>query len=152
MPLAGDLIRASDAFQLNTATPSFSNITLGSGAVSEIWWQQLGEMVMWGMRVEFAGSPVWGPTLSVTMALPVTAYAGGGGSLGGALGTWAARDSGTANYAGVVAIFDSGGVNATFSGAWDGSSPKARIGVGSGVPFTLGAGDVLSASGIYRAA
>ena len=150
-PVSGQLIRASDSYSLVTFTPTFTGWTLGSGAVSEGWYQQIGQMVLWGMRLEWGTTPVF--TSSLLMAFPVTAYASSGGSgLAATVGSWSGRAGGTTNYSGTCEVNDSGGVNMKFGGAWNGTVPASNFGqAATNTPYTPAVGLVLSASGVYRA-
>lgn len=148
-PLSGQILRASD-LGFTTFTPTWSNLTAGSGASNEGWYEVVGNMIHWGFRLEFGTSPSY--SSSILMNLPVTAYAGGGTGLAGHVGAWGARSSGTINYAGSIVVNDSGGLQAAFKGAWSGSVPSSNIGVSSSTPFTPASGNVLSGSGSYRAA
>lgn len=149
--LAGQTIKASDAFTLNTFTPVWTGVTLGAGAINEGWYQQIGDAVLWGFRAQFGTAPAL--TAVVNLDLPVIAFAGGGLSLQGCLGSWIFRDSsGTVHhFSGSIGIWDAAGVQCAFSGAWDGTAPQLRI-VNGGIPFTVAVDDVLSGSGFYRAA
>lgn len=156
-PAAGSLIRASDAFQMTLFTPSTTNITIGTGATSEGWYQQIGSMVLWGFRIEFGTSPSFA-SAGILVALPVTAYTGGGAGLQATLGSWIMRTASTSHYGGSMGAFESAGLNASFSGAWNGSTNgnngriagPASTGIPAGV--TIAATNVLSGSGVYRAA
>lgn len=151
-PAAGQLIRASDSFSLVTFTPTFSGWTLGTSPVSEGWYQMLGSMVLWGMRLEWGTTPVF--TSSLLMNFPVAAYASSGGTgLAGTAGTWGYRTGATSNYSGSCMINDAGGVAMKFAGAWNGTTPSDNFGrTATTTPVAPAAGFVLSASGVYRAA
>lgn len=149
-PQPGNLVRASDAFGFTTFTPSTTGLTAGTGAISEGWYQTLGQMVLWGIRIELGTSPSF--SASVVFNLPITAYTGGGAGLAATLGTWNFRSGGTINYAGSVIVQDSGGLTGRFSGAWNGTAPSSNVGLSTSTPATPAATNVLSATGIYRAA
>lgn len=147
-PASGQLIRASDSFSTVAFTPSFTGITVGSGAISEGYYTQIGRWVTWWMRLELGTSPSF--TASVLMAFPVAAYASSGGTgLAAAVGSWAFRSSLSANYAGTCQVNDSGGVNMKFGGAWNGTNPGNNVGVSTSTPATPVATNVLAASGTY---
>jgi len=152
IPQAGSLVRASDAFLLVPFTPTWTGVTLGSGAVNEGWYQQIGAMVLWGFRLEFGTSPAW--TATAQIELPVAAFTGGGASLNATLGAWTLRTGATSNYAGSINSFEAAGTHGTFAGSWQASSakPDQRIGITSITPLAPVAGNPLSGSGCYRAA
>jgi hypothetical protein len=161
VPAAGQTIKASDAFQMNTYTPTLSNITVGTSASLEGWYQQIGQAVLWGFRLEFGtGSPAFGTAGNALVSLPVTAYTGGLLGLDMCIGSWIYRDGGLLHYAGSLGCFESAGINASASGAWDSTAvrPHRRVGndgaAGTTYPqgITVGSGDVFSGSGWYRAA
>jgi hypothetical protein len=149
-PTAGQIIKASDFYNLTTFTLTWSGVTVGSGAVSEGWYQVLGEMVFWGFRLEFGTSPSY--TASALLTLPVAAFAGGGTGLAATTGAWGLRSSGTVNYGGTILVNDSGGVQVKFIGSWSGTVPSQNVGVSSSSPFTPASGNVFSGAGCYRAA
>lgn len=155
IPLAGQIIRSTDTFNLITFTPTFTNVTLGTGADNQGWYQQIGFMVMWGFRLEFGTSPAF-VTGSAEIALPVPAFTGGGASLQACVGSYIYRTSGTSHYAGALGTFEAAGLNATFAGAWDSgtSIPNDRAGLVSATqrPAAPTAAGVLSGQGCYRAA
>lgn len=148
IPLPGQIIRASDSFNTVLFTPT-TNFTVGTGAVSEGWYQTLGQWVLWGFRIQMGTSPSWPST--ITVSLPVTAYAGNGTGLQASLGSWMFRDdSATTHYSGTMGVFDSGGLTASFGGAWSGTVPNSRI--SPGTPVTVAVTDILSGTGVYLAA
>lgn len=149
VPSAGSLVRASDAFNFTTFTPSFSSFTVGSGADVQGWWQQLGNFIFWGFRVEMGTSPSW--SSSVLLTLPAAAYTGAGAQLAANCGGWSARSASGANWGGPIVTNDSGGTQVRFTGAWSGTAPSANVGVTTSTPFTPAAGNVLSGGGVYRA-
>lgn len=148
-PYAGQTIRSSDAFGLVTFTPSWSNLTLGTGAVNEGWYQPIGRMVLWGFRLEFGTSPGL-PGGSVLCALPsgFAAYTGGGLSLKATLGSWTYRTSSSVHYSGSLGAFEAAGLNAAFAGAWTGTAPNGQIG-STNLPAAPVVQGVLSGSGVY---
>jgi hypothetical protein len=149
-PVAGQLIRASDAFSVVSFTPTWTNVTTGAGAINEGYYQQIGRWVLWWMRLEFGTAPAY--TASALMAFPVTAYASSGGTgLAATVGSWAIRSTLAINYAGSCQVNDAGGVNLKFTGAWNGTNPANNVGVSATTPVTPTAGSVLSASGSYLA-
>lgn len=150
-PTAGSLVRASDAFNFVTFTPTWTSVTIGTGADSEGWYQVIGNMVMWGFRLEFGTSPSWAAG-TVLLNLPVAAYTGGGGSLAACVGQWSGRSSASINYGSSIMTNDTAGTQCNFAGAWNGTSPSGRVGASSSTPFTPASGNVFSGSGCYRAA
>ncbi len=152
VPAAGSLVRVSDTQLLVTFTPTWTNLTIGSGADNQGWYQQVGAMILWGVRVEFGTSPSYSAT--ITLNAPVNAYTGGGGSLAASVGSWnfRAATAGTTNYAGSVITNASDGSTFRFAGAWNGTNPANTVGLGTNVPITpVVAGTVFAASGCYRA-
>jgi hypothetical protein len=153
IPLAGQTILASDAFNLQTYTPTWTNVILGTGADNEGWWQQIGQMVLWGFRLQLGTSPSTSGTIEIS--LPVAAYTGGGASLQAALGSWVYRDdSGPDHWSGSLGSFEAAGLNASLDGVWDGTSNKTRFGtvVSTARPAVVAVSDVISGSGCYRSA
>ena len=151
-PLAGDLVKASDAFKLNSYTPTLTNITLGSGGLNDGWYQTIGNFVLWGFRIQLGTSPAI--TSNALVSLPVAAYTGGGTSLQACLGSWVLRDDNSSspqqNFGGPMSVFEAAGINACFGGAWDATAPRQRV--TTGVPITYQVSDVLAGSGCYRSA
>lgn len=136
-----------------TYTPTFAaGVTaVGTGAVREGWYCQIGKIVHWGGRIQFGTSPTINATIQMDM--PVQAHVGGGNGLTNSLGAWQFRDdSVTFHYAGTVAIYSSGGVVASFNGAWDSTAPRNRLGAASTPAASVAANDILTWSGTYRAA
>jgi hypothetical protein len=128
-------------------------VTIGTGAIREGWWQQIGDAVLWGFRLQFGTSPAF--TAEANLDLPVVAFAGGGLSLQGCVGSWIFRDTSAVNhYAGSIGIWDSAGVQCSFAGTWDGTAPRKRLGdnAGTDLPVAVAVDDVLSGTGYYRAA
>lgn len=148
VPVAGQIIKASDMFNLVTFTPTWTNFTTGSGAVNEGWYQQIGSMILWGIRLEMGTSPSYSASILLTM--PVNAYTGGGASLAANYGSWSLRTGSTSTYAGEVVGNATDGSNAKFAGV----STNDQIGrtTTTGPPIAPASGQVLSASGCYRAA
>lgn len=146
-PLAGQIIRASDAFNMQTFTPVYTNYTIGAGAVNEGWYQEIGELVMWGFRTQLGTAPAGAGASGVLVDLPVPAWTGGGNSLQAAAGSFVVRDaSPLLNYIGTMSIFASTGLQVSFS---LGSSTTRMNGTN---PITPAVDDVISGSGVYRAA
>ena len=151
MPV-GTPILYTDFFDFNGAwTPTWNSLTAGTGAVNEGWYQRFGEWVFWGFRLQFGTSPSFASTIFVN--LPVNAYTGGGTALQACLGSWVFRDSSAGtHYAGSIGIWSSAGTSASFAGAWGGSVPNSRVGTSGTAPVSVAVDDVLSGSGVYRAA
>jgi hypothetical protein len=151
-PLAGQIIRTEDAFELQSFTPTYTNLTLGTGNSNEGWYQMIGQFVLWGFRTELGTGGT--ATTTVTMDLPVDAYSGGGVSLQGALGSWIFRDSSAGDhYSGSIGIFQAAGDVCSFAGAWAAAgtiSPRTRLFTASS-PVVPAIGDVISGTGCYRA-
>ena len=133
-----------------TYTPTWVGVVLGSGALNEGWSTQLGKLVHWGIRVEFGTTPSF--TSTITVGLPALAYTGGGFSA--CVGSWVMRDNSNSGpalaWGGSVMTNATNGSAASFAGGWTGATPSQRV--AGGVPFTIDVGDVLSATGTYRAA
>lgn len=157
-PVAGQTIKASDTFTMNDYTPTLSNITIGSGGITEGWYQQIGELVIWGFRLQFGTSPALSTSASALVSLPVTADTGGGTGLQACIGSYILRTSTASHYAGSIGCFESAGINASFAGTWNSSTPipNERVGGRSTVIYpqgvTIAVDNVLSGSGQYRAA
>jgi hypothetical protein len=151
MPNPGDPVRADDIFDLNTFTPVWTNVTLGTtGLANEGWYQQIGEMVLWGFRLELGTGGGFSSTINLD--LPVPAYVGGGLSLQNTIGAWTMRRPSPAlHYSGSIGIWSGAGTSCSFAGAWTGSAPSTRINASSPLG-SVTAGDVLTGSGCYRAA
>lgn len=150
MPNPGDPVRADDAFDLNTFTPSWTNVTLGTtGLANEGWYQRIGDLVAWGFRLELGTSGTISST--VNLDLPVPAWSGGGLGLQNTIGSWLLRDvSAGTHWAGTLGIWSSAGTSCSFAGAWNGTAPSTRLNASS--PVATAVGDVLTGSGVYRAA
>jgi hypothetical protein len=144
----GDSVKATDMFRTIPFTPTWTAVTVGSGAENEGWYQQIGSFVLWGFRLEFGTSP----SLSgeARIALPVDAYDGGGTALQACLGTWIYRDASAPinHWSGSMGLYSGG--QCSFAGAWDGTAPRKRINATD--PFVVALNDVLSGTGYYRAA
>jgi hypothetical protein len=158
VPAAGQTIKASDVFTMSTYTPTLSNITAGSGATNEGWYQQIGNAVFWAFRLEFGTSPALSTSASALVSMPVTAFTGGASGLQLCLGAWVLRTGTNSHYAGSMGAFESAGINACFDGAWNDTATitNERVG-GRGTTIypegvVIAATNVLSGSGWYRAA
>lgn len=152
-PLAGQIIRASDMFNLQSFTPTWTAVTQGAGAINEGWYQTIGDWVLFGARLEFGTAPSFSST--ILMNLPVLAYTGGGAATNATVGSWMFRDnSGPTHYAGTMAMSSTAGDSTTFNGGWHvtNARPDGRISNSGPVPITLQVGDILSCTGSYRAA
>lgn len=112
-PLAGQIVRASDAFGLTAFNLNWTSFNPGTGPASEGYYQTIGRMVMWWFRVQLGTSPSGSGTY--LLDLPVTAYTGGGNGLNACLGNWNYRVSGTVFYAGSMSVFASNGLQASFT-------------------------------------
>lgn len=129
-------------------TPSWQSATLGTGALNEGWYTALGDLVHWQVRLVFGTSPSITTTLGLT--LPITAWTGSTPGFQQTFGSWLFRTGTTVHYAGTVAGFDTGGTQATFSGAFSPTTSKPEARISTGIPFTVGAGDILTAGGVYK--
>lgn len=144
VPIPGNNIRASDIFNLTEFTPSFTGLSTGTGATSEGWYSQIGNLVFWGFRVQLGSSP--SSSATVVIDLPVDAWTGGGNGLQAVVGSFVFRDASTVNfYAGTATVHSSGGTNASFCLG----SNVTRL--GNSVPVAFAVDDVISASGVYQA-
>lgn len=137
---------------VTTFTPSWTNTVLGTGAINEGYYQVIGGMVLWGFRTEFGTSPSFSTTIQ--LALPVTAYIPATGTqIQGPAGNWNFRDTSAGDhYAGSMGLWDGTGTLVSFSGAYDSTATKDNSRIAPAKPFTVGAQDVLSGSGVYRKA
>jgi len=149
---AGAKIDVND-FSIKTWTPSFTNVTLGSGNSLSGWYTNVGGLVSAGFYLVFGTSPAF--TGSVILDLPVAANVPG---LQHALGSWVLRDTSTVlHYSGTIAGWDSGGNQGSFSGAWNSTTlvPAGRLGsanvIGSTGGPAIASGDILSGQFNYRA-
>jgi hypothetical protein len=136
-------------FKTSSFTLTWTNLTPGSGALSEGWYSVVNDWCLWGFRLQFGSTPSVASIASLN--LPVTAYTGGGTSLQASLGSWLFRDSSASDhYGGSIGVFSSGGTDCSFAGTWNGSAPSRRITTGQ--PVTVAVDDVLSGGGCYRIA
>jgi hypothetical protein len=149
-PLAGQIVRASDGFNLQTFTPVLNSATLGGSAVSEGWYQTLGKTVMWGFRIQFGSAPSFSGV--ITLDLPVTAYTGGGTDLMSVTGSFTYRLSSTVHYAGTMAVNTSLGTQCAFNGVpvTGSDRPSSRISNIATNPAVPVVDAVLAGSGVYR--
>lgn len=146
-PTATQLEALANHGKVTAFTPSWTNVTLGSGAVNEGRYVQIGDLVFWWFRTQFGTSPAFSTTIQLT--LPVTALAGGGNGVQATVGAWTFRDASAGDHwSGSIGLWSSAGTLASFAGAWNGTAPKTRIGT-SGAPVTVAVDDVLSGSGHY---
>ena len=146
MPLAGDPLKAADSFNLVTFTPVWTALTVGSGAVNEGWYNRSGDVVHWGFRLQLGTTPS-GAGTTIQMDLPVAAWTGGGSGLQAAVGSFNIRDASTVNqYPGTITVFSSSGLSCAFSLA----SGSTRW--NSSTPMAVAVDDIISGSGVYRAA
>lgn len=170
IPHAGSFAQASQVFNTIDWVPTMSSVTKGTGAAEDGWYATLGDLVWFGYKLVFGTSPSFTTSSQVNGTLPVTADVTG---LQQCFGSWLYRSNigsgGTAplHFSGTLGGFDTGGVSFCLDGAWDGSSPRLRVGhstpVGAGTAGNLPvtgdathkvpeANDVLSICGVYRAA
>lgn len=130
-------------------TPTWANVTQGTGAVNEGYYLDLGDWIIWQFRLQFGTSPSFSSTIQIN--LPAAAWTGGGVSLQATLGSWTFRDTSAGkHYAGSIGIWSSAGTSASFNGAWDSTIPNSRI--TNAIPVTVAVDDVLSGGGIYKKA
>lgn len=144
---AGAYVDAGE-FAVHDWTPVISTglTALGAGTSSTGWYTTRNGIVTAEFYFLFAGSPVFGSTISID--LPVAADADG---IQAAMGSWLFRDtSGPYHYAGTLAIWSGGATSFTLSGAWDGTAPRSRV--THAVPFTVAATDIMSGKLSYRSA
>jgi len=146
MAFAGEQINSSDVFGMVDFTPVWSDLTLGTGAVNEGWYQRIGDLVTWGFRTQIGTSPS-GTGSSYRVDLPVAAWVGGGSSLQAAVGAGIYRATGTTNWVLVPSVFSSSGLSVAFT-VGDSGGGRAS----STTPVAVASGHVISASGVYRAA
>jgi len=134
--------------------PELNNITLGTSGEKYGWYSEYpmadgGAFVQGGFYLLFGTSP--GISATCYVSLPRAAWTPYAGALQLSLGTWIFRDqSGLHHYGGELGTWESAGTNVSFSGAWDGTAPRSRV--TGGIPVTVAATDVLSATFAYRAA
>ncbi len=146
MPAAGDPVKITDSFLLNTFTPVWTALSIGTGAINEGWWNQQGSIVNWGFRLQLGTAPS-GAGTTIQIDLPVNAWVGGGNSLQAAVGVFNIRDASTVNqYPGTLTVFSSGGGSAAFS------LPTGNTRWNSSTPMAVAVDDIISGSGTYRAA
>ena len=143
---AGGYADASD-FAIFDWSPSFNGFTsLGVGTTVEGWYTNRAGLIDAGLYVVFAGSPVIASTIYVDLPVACDTF-----GIQECLGSWVFRDNGsTLHYAGSVGVWDAGGTQASFAGAWDATATRDRI--KHTIPFTVAATDILSARLSYRAA
>ncbi len=152
IPHAGSFAQAAQVFNTIDWVPTWTSITRGTGFAEEGWYATLGDLVFFGYKLVLGTSPSFTASTQINGTLPVTADTTG---LQQAYGAWLYRDdSATQHYSGTVAGFDTGGVSFCLDGAWDGTAPRLRVGnsAGTNIPVTPAVSDVISFSGIYRAA
>jgi len=143
---AGDPLKITDTLNLVTFTPSWTALTIGTGAVNEGWYNQQGSIVNWGFRLQLGTSP-GGAGTTIQIDLPLPAWTGGGNSLQAVVGSFNIRDASTVNqYPGTITVFSSSGLSAALSLAagntrWNSTTPMA-----------VAVDDIISGSGTYRAA
>lgn len=143
---AGAKVDAGD-FAFTSWTPSWVDLTLGSGGTQTGWYTNVNGLVNAQFYLVFGTSPSFGG--AINFALPVPANVTG---LAAALGSWVYRLSGTSHYTGTVSGWDGGGVSGSLAGAWTGSVPNGRVGTGTTTPTAPSSGNIISATLTYRAA
>ncbi|OFW64725.1 MAG: hypothetical protein A2135_10030 [Actinobacteria bacterium RBG_16_67_15] len=134
------------SFAAYTATTTA--ITLGTGGVITTNYCRIGtgDLVFFNGYITFGTSPAITATCHITLptAADVTA-------IQWCVGSWVFRDDSVPDhYAGSLGIWDTGGAEISFAGAWDGTAPRDRVRVG--VPMTVAVGDRLSWEGWYISA
>jgi len=123
-------------------------VDLGDGGTAVGRYHKVGTRVHWSVKVTFGADP---SISELTVTLPTPALSLAGSTTGhDVVGTWAMFGLDGSTWAGVVAVPAGGdGSEAVFAGAWDGTSPSARI---DGThPIAPDTGVVLTASGVYEA-
>src|SRR3989304_6269304 len=120
------------SFAAYTATTTA--ITLGTGGVITTNYCRIGtgDLVFFNGYITFGTSPAITATCHITLptAADVTA-------IQWCVGSWVFRDDSVPDhYAGSLGIWDTGGAEISFAGAWDGTAPRDRVRVG--VPMTVG--------------
>lgn len=151
-PMAGNTVNAQDlvdglaAFAPAAWSPTLTNLTKGGSPTEDGWYLDLGKLVIAQWLLTVGTSPSWSAT--ITLTLPVAAD----GPLDAPLGSWSLRDASAGNsgfYSGTVAIAAAGGGTARLLGAWDGTAPRATVGLSGTAPFTLAVGDKVGVALAY---
>lgn len=144
MSLAGEVIEAKRRVLW---TPTWSNVTQGSGAINEGWYLQREDgLVDYAFRLQFGTTPSFSTTIQIT--LPEEAWTGSGTELQATVGYYNFRDSSaTYHFSGSLGVWSSDGLAASFNGAWDATAPRLRV--TNAVPITVAVDDVLSGAGTY---
>jgi hypothetical protein len=135
-------------FAIHDWTPVFNAADLGSGATNDGWYTNRNGLVTAHLYVVFGTTPSFASTIYVD--LPVAADVGG---IQACVGSWVFRDQSTVkHHAGSMGIWNSAGTQSAFGGCYDSGTGISDSRIANGKPFTVAAGDYLSAALTYRAA
>jgi hypothetical protein len=149
VPKVGAPILVQELFNVVDWTPTWTNVTPGTGNSNAGWYELIGDKVYFGGRLQLGTTPSFSGIVEVST--PVSMWVGGGNQLQMCEGSWIFRDaSASDHYAGALGIWSSAGTELSFSGAWNGTAPSKRI--TTAVPVTCAVDDVLSFSGFGRIA
>lgn len=147
----------SDYETINNWLPAWSSsgfTGLGSGGLSEGYYQRIGDLVHAQFRIQLGTGFTVGSGI-FAFNLPVPAYPFDGDGFVAVVGTWTARDNDqggeTMHYSGPIGLSGASGTAAVLYAAWSGTAPNQRV--SDLFPFTPWAvNDILSGMLIYRAA
>jgi hypothetical protein len=140
MVFAGQEVRVGDAFtSWTTYTPTFLNVTLGTGATVTGKWRRVADFMIL-LRFQLT----LGTGGSVTGNLGVTIPGGlsGEGTLRQTLPVWAFDSSASGYYSGVAVLQNGGGPNFDRFGG-----PSNTVGWNGTTPFTWASGDIIQGQG-----
>ncbi len=151
-PLAGNTVNAQDvvdgvrAIDPVSWTPTWTNLTKGTGPTEAGWYLRLGRLIVAQYTLTVGTSPSWSGIVSFT--LPVEAL---DGTLDAAIGSWMFRDQSTTDwYAGTAVILSA--TTARMAGAWNGTAPREMLGESGTSPVALAVSDKVSVCLSYLAA
>lgn len=126
-------------------TPSWTNLTPGSGATNAGAWTSIGKTVMFRVRVTLGTSPSVGS--GVSFVLPVNLHGGYHTGQRQVIGTASADDANGSGWPGVTVPFSASTVGARFINTGSGG---IHSGITSSFPFTWVATDSLFLEGTYE--
>ncbi len=142
--LAGRIARPADILDTIadvdpvTFSPSWSNLTKGTGWTDEGWYLQIGRQVTIQYTITLGTSPSFASTLLMT--LPVACITS---TLDTAVGSWVYRDDSLTDWpCGTVVLTSASTVR--LAGAWNGTAPINTVGQTSSTPASPAVGDKIS--------